>query len=140
MDSMNSTHKIGSCEKGAAFLETALVLPILTMLIFGIIQFGWILAAYINLRNATAVAARYAVLYPAPTVQNIRDVAKGAVEPMLDSARVQDPVDVDQSYSVGGIGSATKVEITYDLPLFIPLPIPGVVNGNYQMTVSTVMR
>jgi Flp pilus assembly protein TadG len=46
-------------DSGAAAVEFALVLPILLMLVFGIIQFGFILAQQVALNGAVRSGARY---------------------------------------------------------------------------------
>ncbi|SHH97041.1 TadE/TadG family type IV pilus assembly protein [Clostridium grantii] len=48
--------------KGQALVETALLLPIMLMLIFGIIEFGLILNTNIVVSNASREGARYASL------------------------------------------------------------------------------
>jgi hypothetical protein len=48
--------------KGQALVEIALVLPILLLLLFGIIEFGRILNAYIMVSNASREGARYSAV------------------------------------------------------------------------------
>jgi Flp pilus assembly protein TadG len=49
-------------ESGQAFVELALVLPILLLLLLGVIQFGNIFRDYIALTDATRVGARQAAV------------------------------------------------------------------------------
>ena len=49
-------------ERGANLVEFALVLPILTLLIFGIAEFGFAFNNYISLRNGVREGARQAVV------------------------------------------------------------------------------
>jgi Flp pilus assembly protein TadG len=49
-----------STESGQAFVELALVLPVLLLLLLGVIQFGNIFRDYIALTDATRVGARQA--------------------------------------------------------------------------------
>lgn len=44
---------------GIATVEFALVVPVLIFLMFGIVQFGWLLNNYAKIANATASAARF---------------------------------------------------------------------------------
>ncbi|APC15215.1 hypothetical protein BLL42_05570 [Pseudomonas frederiksbergensis] len=50
---MNTRH-----ETGATVVEFTLVLPVLLMLLFGIIQFGWLFYNYAVLTNAASTGAR----------------------------------------------------------------------------------
>ena len=54
----DSFHK--SREDGQAFVELALVLPVLLLLLLGVIQFGNVFRDYIALTDATRVGARQA--------------------------------------------------------------------------------
>src|SRR4030067_3302575 len=49
-------------EKGSIFVELALVMPVLILLIAGIIQFGFLLSAKIAVNSASYEAARIATL------------------------------------------------------------------------------
>jgi Flp pilus assembly protein TadG len=51
-----------SGESGQAFVELALVLPILLLLLLGVIQFGNVFRDYIALTDATRVGARQAAV------------------------------------------------------------------------------
>ncbi|WP_233852437.1 TadE/TadG family type IV pilus assembly protein [Paraburkholderia sp. HD33-4] len=44
-------------QRGAATVELALVLPLLLALIFGIVQFGWLMNNYLVLTNAASLGA-----------------------------------------------------------------------------------
>lgn len=48
--------------RGAALVEFALALPLLALLIFGIIDFGWAFSQNIDLRNAAREGGRLAVV------------------------------------------------------------------------------
>ena len=49
-------------QRGQSLVEFAMVLPILTILIFGVIDFSLGLRSYISLTNATREGARYAAV------------------------------------------------------------------------------
>lgn len=46
-------------EKGQAMVEMAIVLPILLLVLFGIIEFGWIFYNKLSVENGTREAGRY---------------------------------------------------------------------------------
>ena len=59
------THKIWSKlkrENGQAFVEFAIVLPVLVMLVLGICQFGLAFHNYLSITDATRVGARAAAV------------------------------------------------------------------------------
>lgn len=49
-------------ERGAALVEFAVVLPLFVVLVFGIMESGWLFAQQVELRNATREGARLAVV------------------------------------------------------------------------------
>lgn len=55
--------RFGREETGQNLVEFALLLPILMYILLGIIQFGFIFAAYVTLNNAVREAARWGTIY-----------------------------------------------------------------------------
>ncbi len=49
-------------EKGASAVEFAIVLPMLILLVFGIMEAGWLFAQQVEVRNAAREGARLAVV------------------------------------------------------------------------------
>ena len=47
-----------SSDRGAALVEMALILPLMVLLAFGIIEFGWLLSQNVDARSGTREAAR----------------------------------------------------------------------------------
>jgi len=116
-----------------------MALPLLALLLFGIIQYGFIFGAYITLRNASAVAARHAILQsPTPTQTSIENVARGAIQPMLSPANLAS-VSIT-SVDVAG-QPATNVTLVYNMPLIVPFVVPGKTAGaSLTLTATTIMR
>jgi len=54
-------------ERGANVIEFALVLPVLTVFIYGIFVVGKLFEANAGMQHALGEAARYATIYPTPT-------------------------------------------------------------------------
>ena len=132
-------------QAGSSLVEFALVSVPLFLLLFGIIQFGFIFAAYMTVRNATVIAARYANLQATPphTVDDIKAFAKLQVKPMLNPNNVT-AVNVSQD-NVVQIGTVaitnTSVEIQYNLPLIIPWVVHGTnAPGSYLVKATSIMR
>jgi len=52
----------GSGDRGAALVEFGLVAPVLFLLIFGIIEFGWAFSQFLDVRHGAREAARLAAV------------------------------------------------------------------------------
>lgn len=71
-------------ENGQATVEFALVLPILILLIFGIMDFGWLFYNKLEINNASREGARYAAIhwnesnYQSDTTNLVLSYASGA--------------------------------------------------------------
>lgn len=127
-------------QAGQSLVEFTLVLPLLAMLLFGIIQWGFIFSAYMTLRSAATVGARYATLSnPAPSVSQIQSATRGAVAPMLSSNNVS-AVNVTQNLTVGSATGATRVQIQYNMPLIIPFVVIGNSGSTLALSASATMR
>lgn len=128
-------------ERGVALIEAAIIVPVVVVLLLGVIQYGYLLAGYISLRSASAVTARYvAIINPGipNNSPNIRNVAVGALSPSFDPTLLEDPVVTDET--VGGVGGAKRVSLTYNMPLFFPIVVPQSQNGVFALQAEIVMR
>lgn len=132
-------------ERGGPILEFAIILPVVSVFLFGIIQYSLVLMAFISLRSATAAAARYAVLDPSSGPANTADIAnyaRGVLSGSMvgyDSQRLDAPTVNWKGATVGTVGGATSVSLTYHFPVFFP--IPGArVGGNFDISATTVMK
>src|SRR5262249_32458978 len=94
---------------GTSMVEFALVLPLLALLLFGIIQWGFIFGAYITVRNAASVGAREAII----SSNNAASAALKALGPMLDAS--QGTATLVNTNITGG--SALAITVTYPLPI-----------------------
>ena len=113
-------------------VEFALTLPLLALLLFAIIQWGFLFAAHITVRNASAVGARYYAIHPTNPGGAIA-LAKGSLSPMLvNSGSTATP----SNPTVGG-EPAYGMTVTYDLPLIIPFVVPG--GGSTKTLTSTTV-
>src|SRR4051812_42363235 len=102
-------------EKGQSLVEFALILPLLLVLLFGIVDFGRALHAYLTIDHAGREAARAASI-GGKSNQDIRDIAKAkAVGLGL--------TDGDVSISPGSRSSGDDVTIiiTYTFDFITPL-------------------
>jgi Flp pilus assembly protein TadG len=138
MDNLTLFHRRGSArtsrrqplrsQRGAAAVEFALIAPLLFMLVFGIIEFGFGFHAWDSTQNASREAARVAAVRP--DVGEIEARARGTAS-LLD----QSQLTVAVTCSVGGgafstcgsssswaEGDIVRVTVTYTYDYISPLP------------------
>lgn len=97
-------------ERGAAAVEFALILPILVVLVFGIIAFGYMLSFRQALSQAAAEGGRAAAVKPAGTADGDRlTAARAAVNDALDSYGVECTAGGGLTHSGGASGTCTIV-------------------------------
>lgn len=97
-------------EKGSSSVEFALILPVLILILFGIIQFGFVFNNYLAVTHAAREGARLAAvgLYSEAVVR--------------ERAYPVDPTAILVSYPNGeNHGEPVQVTVRADSPLFIPL-------------------
>lgn len=123
-------------QAGSVVVESALVLPVLLLIVMGVLQYGMILSAKLTVKNASAVAARTAVLDGATTTE-VTQAAQQAVDhiwgqlPTLNVQMVTEQINGKD---------AKRVTVTYDMPLMFPILVPGSSGGKFSVTASSVMR
>jgi len=120
----------GQRSRGQGFVEFALILPVLLLLLLGIIEFGYVFAAYSGMFNAAREGTRYGVVNP-------RDVS-GIVGHAREKVFLADQaaVDIAVKYDSGPdtseftdpaqvqIGDRVLVYLTHDLPTITPVIQP----------------
>ena len=117
-------------DRGANLVEFAIIAPLLFALIFGIIDFGWILAQYEDVRHGTREGARMAavntdsVANMTTSVQNAMNIANGATVTFVDGA----------NGCVGSIGRVTVTVPVTSLTGFSSLPF---MNSLYPTTFTS---
>ena len=120
---------------GQALTEFALTLPLLALLLFGVIQYGFIFNAYMTLRHGTHVTARtLALLGNTNTAQS---VLSQAISPVLQPANLG---SVTSMQTFVGSAPAITVSASYNLPLIISFVVPGVAGNNLTITTQATYR
>lgn len=130
-------------QKGASAVEFALVLPILTLLTFGIIEFSVYLYNQQVITNASREAARAGIVSQSPrvTVADISNVATNYTQNHLITFGTQNTptVSVTGYDSNALFGTDLTIQVNYNYSfLVIPNFIAIGTLGNMQAT--TVMR
>ena|SRR5437867_8877245 len=121
-------------QQGQGLVEFTLVSILLVLLLFGIIQYGFIFAAYITVRNASAVGVRQLVI-DKTAVSTAQTVAKNSVAPMLTPSRA---TATATTTNVSGT-TAQMMTVSYNLPLIFGFVVPGT-NNTFTLTATTVLR
>ena len=117
-------------EKGASFVEFAIILPVLLALVVGIIEFGWIFNGYITLTGAAREGARLAVIGKSTgevttAVNNHTVTFRGGVN----------SVSVNPSNYLNSYPDKITVTVEGDLPL-----ITGLFINSISLTGEATMR
>jgi Flp pilus assembly protein TadG len=134
---MMSLHKKLRSESGASAVEFALLLPLLMMILFGIIEFGFALYRQAILTNASREGARLGI------VQSIPAITTGQIDTAIDNYLTAAGIpagNVTRNIVAGGI-TGTPVQVTLTLPYtFAVLPGLTSVAPSINLTAQTVMR
>ena len=102
--------------KGQSLVETAIVLPILILIVMGIIELGLLLNNYIIIANASREGARKAAL--GGTDSEIVQV----IENMTTTLKLSNMnISIFPSYSLIKHGTQVKVEVVYKAGLITPV-------------------
>jgi hypothetical protein len=119
-------------ERGQSLVEFAFVIPLLVILVFGIIDFGMALRAYITVTQATREGARYAsVGNEAGTFSaggsgdcngSTTTTAVGRVCSALNGLNLTDVTSVSVSYPDGKLsGESVRVQASYRYEYITPV-------------------
>ncbi len=106
----------GASESGAALVEFAIMMPLLLLLLFGIIEFGWVLSQNLDVRHGAREGARLAAVNfpdgPPPDTGTPATNMAALVDEVC--TRMQTPTDVKVFISRGGnnVGDPATVRVT----------------------------
>lgn len=118
-------------------MEAAMVLPLFGLLLIGLLECAHLMASYITLRNASAAAARAAVLFGA-TDAAIGNEARSAIAPMLNPAYLPDSnITITRDTSV--TPPRVTVRLSYGLAPILSFMVLGQ-SGSWQLSAQTTMR
>ena len=135
--------RLKNTEAGAEVIEMAIVLPLLMVLVFGIVEFGFLFQRYVFLTNVAAEGARVAALpgYTEPDVKaRVAAYALASAITGVNATSVASPI--------AGPGGTTwpgsKVTITYTYTFQFIGPLVRLVGGstaaNVTLTSSSTVR
>ncbi len=127
-------------ERAGVMVEMAIIAPVLALMLLGFVQIGLIVIAKIGIHNAATVAARYAVLDGVSKNQaDIDDAVERSLPPTISFSDIN--IDYRDDYPIGtGTDEATRVLVTYDMPLMVPYVIPNSSGGILTIEAASIMR
>ena len=134
-------------ESGQNTVEFALILPILLVILFGIIDFGWLFFNMAMVANSTRSGARYAVV----NIENAGDIA--TLQSMVDT-RIRDGLPnyltnstaalnvtvVDDVTAASPYDACIAVTVDVKIPLFTPVISTVTGHQYYHMEKTVSMR
>lgn len=145
------TRMTGPKDRGAAMVEFALVVPVLLLIVFGIINFGYLFGQQLALNQAVRAGARGAVVSGNGEAKDITAVltlvqqaAQGSLISDATKIRYQNPaVDAAtppyvRTCNDSGVGQNLQVKVEYPTSALIPLFIPGF--DNFDLKAEAVFR
>ncbi len=120
--------------KGQSAVETALILPIIIIIITGIIDFGLTFNNYLIINNASREGARNAAVGASDSqiVSNIKDMAS-----TLDQSKLK--ITIVPDGSTRKAGNEVTITVEYDNDLITPV-IGSLVGKTLHLKAKTVMR
>jgi TadE-like protein len=91
--------------EGTALIETSIILPFLFVLVFGVLEFSWLICQQHLISTGVYDAARYIARSPTPNDPSIKQAARylavtGAIDGVLPRVRGWSPDDINISYGV----------------------------------------
>ena len=128
-------------EQGNVFIELALVMPIIILLIAGIIQFGFVMNAKVAVNSASYEAARAATLSDNPESDAISSVLAYASS-TLPGWSYDERLSLKVDISGTDPGDIVQVEVIYKVPIFFSKISPFSIfeSGYADIYGSSVMR
>ncbi len=130
-------------QRGSAAVEFAIVLPIFLLLVFAIIEFGFILYDKAVITNASREAARAGVVLKTPklTAAQIEAVATSYCSSYLISFKASNPPVVTvPSGAAGTFGTPLTVKVTYTYYGLGLGTLLSPISGPLTLTGTTVMN
>ncbi|NLE24461.1 MAG: pilus assembly protein [Clostridiaceae bacterium] len=127
--------KLKKNTKGQSLVETAIILPIVILIIMGIIEFGLIFNNYILITNASREGARKAAL--GGTDSEIIQV----VENMTTTLKLSNmTISISPSFSSRRHGTQAKVEVVYRADFITPIIGKFFPGEEARLTATSIMR
>jgi hypothetical protein len=133
--------------RGATLIEAAIALPMMLLITFGIVDFGYLFYVYLALETGVSQATRFGVtgnLQPGMNrVESMRDAFRRATPTLTvpDAAFEFSHMSVGGSSWISGTGGPGEVEkLTVNYTHNVLILRPFFTNGQMQMRVESAMK
>ena len=113
-------------EKGSSAVEFAIIVPVLLTILFGIIEYGWVMTSWIIIANAASEGARAAITESGGSASGTA-AENAAKEALWSNMKDDNPAEEL---------AITKTEITKDPPNNLPRRYKVTVSWAYQELVG----
>ena len=126
-------------ERGAEFVEAAVTIPIVVLVMLAIVQFGMVVYA----SQMASEAARHGVRWGAVAQANQAGIAQAQAAGFASSAFSMGSPQVSVLAPGGVLGSNIKLRVSYEVPNFIgglAGLFPGLPSGPFQVIGEATMR
>jgi Flp pilus assembly protein TadG len=120
--------------KGQALVETALILPIIIVILMGIIDFGLLFNNYLVIANAAREGARSAAV---GSTDALITTSINNMTATLDQTKIT--ITISPVQAVRKKGDEVTVTVKYDNTLLTPV-ISAIIPNPVHLTAKTVMR
>jgi hypothetical protein len=130
MDQMRRLNR--RTDSGQTMVEFALAVTLLFLLLFGIIQWGFIFAARLAVRKAAAEGARQAIIFT--NANALVSLTRLKVAPILDPTRATATLGTT---NMAGTNAVTMT-VRYQLRLIFPYVVPG--PNPYPLSATVIMQ
>jgi Flp pilus assembly protein TadG len=124
--------------RGTAIVEAAIVLPLLLLLAFGAIEYGWMFVVYGGIVNAARQGARVAITPNATLTDASNQIDTALNNAGLSLSNAQKPYSISYSpITIGGTTNATIVTVGVQYN-YVPLtggyvPVPSTLHATVVM-------
>lgn len=122
---------------GGTFVEAAFVTPILMMIIVSIMQFGHVYGILSNLRGASAVGARAAILGTGLTSHEVCAAARNTLANLIDTTQLN--CHTSPSTLPAAANSPVTIILSYPVPI-LASPSGALQGPTLTLTAQTTMQ
>jgi Flp pilus assembly protein TadG len=109
-------------QRGAALIEFAILTPLLVLLVFGIIEFGWLFGQFNDIRHASREGARFAAVNGGSETE----IAQRVCDTVEGFGAGIESVDVILDAGGGSKGSMASISVVADIGSLTNAPIISV--------------
>jgi Flp pilus assembly protein TadG len=131
-------HTIPKAQRGAALVEMALAAPIIIVVLFAVLEFGWLMYSKGVITNASREGARLGVVLSTPRHTEAEIATR--VQEYLEKSGFTDPVAINVTGAGGASGTPLAVHVAYDYQFYLLPNFLQDLTGSVGLTAQTVMR